>query len=296
VTTLDVVAIRMVILQITDAFPNNTSWRFVDKSHIFTDPTSPWDFPEVVNINNLDEELLNVDFTGIKIGDVNGSAQANFMSPAENRIGNSFELRTMDKEVFAGDEVRITLKSDATVLGMQFTLEHSGLEYKGIEAGLMGEEHIANHESALTFSWSEFELKELNGEDLVTLIFEAKGNVQLSESMVITSSMTKAEGYTEQGIEGVELMFDNNKGLANVLYQNTPNPYNNQTVVSFNLKQLGKAQILITDIDGKLIEEIDGTFSQGLNSVELDRINMPGVYYYQLITEGFTATKKMIKI
>ena len=147
VTTLDVVAIRMVILQITDAFPNNTSWRFVDKSHIFTDPTSPWDFPEVVNINNLDQELLNVDFTGIKIGDVNGSAQANFMSPAEARNGNSFELRTMDKQVSAGDEVRVMLSSDATISGMQFTLEHNGLEYKGMEGVLMGDEHIANHEN-----------------------------------------------------------------------------------------------------------------------------------------------------
>ena len=108
--------------------------------------------------------------------------------------------------------------------------------------------------------------------------------------------MTKAEGYTEQGIEGVALMFDTNKGLANVLYQNTPNPFSNQTVVSFNLKQSGKAQILITDVDGKLIQEIGGTFPQGLNSVELDRINIPGIYYYQLNTEGYTAVKKMIKI
>ena len=179
----------MVILQITDAFPNNTSWRFVEKAHVFTDPTNPWDFPEVVNINNLDEELLDVDFTGIKIGDVNGSVQANFMSPAEDRGGNSFELKTMDKQVSAGDEVRVTLQSDARISGMQFTLEHNGLEYKGMEAGLMSAEHIASHESALTFSWNEFELKDLSGEDLVTLIFEAKGAVQLSESIVITLSL-----------------------------------------------------------------------------------------------------------
>jgi hypothetical protein len=296
VTTLDVVAIRMVILQITDAFPNNTSWRFVDKSHIFTDPTSPWDFPEVVNINNLDQELLNVDFTGIKIGDVNGSAQANFMSPAEARNGNSFELRTMDKQVSAGDEVRVTLGSDATISGMQFTLEHNGLEYKGMEAGLIRAEHIASHESALTLSWNAFELKNLSNEDLVTLIFEAKGTVQLSESLVITSSMTKAEGYTEQGIESVDLVFGNNKAITNVLYQNVPNPFDGQTLVNFRLNKAGKAQILITDVDGKLIQEIEGTYPQGLNSVELDRIQKAGVYYYQLNTDGFTATKKMIKI
>ena len=155
---------------------------------------------------------------------------------------------------------------------------------------------LPSHESALTFSWNEFELKDLSGEDLVTLIFEAKGSVQLSESMVITSSMTKAEGYTEQGIESVDLVFENNKSIANVLYQNVPNPFDGQTVVSFRLNKAGKAQILITDVDGKLIQEIEGTYPQGLNSVELDRIQKAGVYYYQLNTEGFTATKKMIKI
>jgi uncharacterized protein YrzB (UPF0473 family) len=296
VTTLDVVVIRMVILQITDSFPNNTSWRFVDKDHVFTNPTAPWDFPEVVNINNLNEALLDVDFTGIKIGDVNGSAQANFMSPAEARSGNSFELKTMDKQVSAGDEVRVPLQSDARISGMQFTLEHNGLEYMGMEAGLMSTEHIASHESALTFSWNEFELKDLSGEDLITLIFEAKGSIQLSESLVITSSMTRAEGYTDQGTESVDLVFENSKSITNVLYQNVPNPFEGQTVINFRLQKAGKAQILITDVDGKLIQQIDGSYPQGLNSVEVNRIKKSGVYYYQLNTEGYTATKKMIKI
>ena len=296
ISTLDLVVIRMVILQMADAFPNNTSWRFVDADHVFVDPANPWDFPEVINYNDLEVNKLETDFIGVKIGDVNGSAQANFMSPAENRSSNSFELKTMDKQVSAGDEVRVTLQSDARISGMQFTLEHDGLEYKGMEAGLMRAEHIASHESALTFSWNEFELKDLRGEDLVTLIFEAKSAIQLSESLVITSSMTKAEGYTEQGIESVDLVFENNKSIANVLYQNVPNPFDEQTVVNFRLNKAGKVQILITDVDGKLIQEIEGTYPQGLNSVELDRIQKAGVYYYQLYTEGFTATKKLIKI
>ena len=35
VTTLDVVDIRKVILQMENGFPNNTSWRFVDVEHVF---------------------------------------------------------------------------------------------------------------------------------------------------------------------------------------------------------------------------------------------------------------------
>lgn len=35
VTTLDMVAIRKIILQLESEFPDNTSWRFVDKDFVF---------------------------------------------------------------------------------------------------------------------------------------------------------------------------------------------------------------------------------------------------------------------
>ncbi|MBK7410672.1 MAG: hypothetical protein IPJ40_23035 [Saprospirales bacterium] len=55
VTTLDMVHIRKVILQIEPGFPNNTSWRFVDKDYVFPNPSNPFaaTFPEVINYNNL---------------------------------------------------------------------------------------------------------------------------------------------------------------------------------------------------------------------------------------------------
>ncbi|MBK6903235.1 MAG: hypothetical protein IPH04_10605 [Saprospirales bacterium] len=79
VTTLDMVAIRKVILQIEPGFPNNTSWRFVDKDYVFPNAGNPFvaQFPEVINYNNLASNQLLADFVGVKVGDVNGSAAAN---------------------------------------------------------------------------------------------------------------------------------------------------------------------------------------------------------------------------
>ena len=61
VTTLDLVAIRRVILQIDDNFQNNTSWRFVDADYVFPSPTNPWSngFPELINMNNVDLDVLD---------------------------------------------------------------------------------------------------------------------------------------------------------------------------------------------------------------------------------------------
>src|SRR5690606_6991953 len=79
VSTFDLVALRKVILRVATDFPNNTSWRFVDKKYVFPDPANPWavNFPEVANVNNLGANQLATDFVAIKVGDVNGSAKTN---------------------------------------------------------------------------------------------------------------------------------------------------------------------------------------------------------------------------
>jgi len=78
ITIRDIIQMRRVILGIDTAFVNNTSWRFVPENYEFPDPLNPWteEFPEVGNVNDLigTEE---VNFVGIKVGDVNNSVRAN---------------------------------------------------------------------------------------------------------------------------------------------------------------------------------------------------------------------------
>ncbi len=76
VTTFDIVEMRKLILNIYSNFPNNSAWRFVSADYVFPDPLNPFseDFPELININNLSESILDLDFIGIKIGDLNNSA------------------------------------------------------------------------------------------------------------------------------------------------------------------------------------------------------------------------------
>jgi hypothetical protein len=77
---LDIIQIRKLILNITDEFPSNTSWRFIDQDYTFPQPQNPWleFFPELINFNDLIGEELNAGFIGVKIGDVNNSADGNF--------------------------------------------------------------------------------------------------------------------------------------------------------------------------------------------------------------------------
>lgn len=75
--TSDIVVLRQMILNSIDVFPNNVpAWRFVPSLYEFPNEMNPWleTIPTAIFIDNLQGNILNVDITGVKMGDVNGSA------------------------------------------------------------------------------------------------------------------------------------------------------------------------------------------------------------------------------
>ncbi|MDX1912726.1 MAG: T9SS type A sorting domain-containing protein [Saprospiraceae bacterium] len=54
-------------------FPNG-HYRFVQAAYVFPDPFNPFPFPETQVITNLQSDVSNVDFIGVKKGDVNNTA------------------------------------------------------------------------------------------------------------------------------------------------------------------------------------------------------------------------------
>ena len=74
VSAVDLVQMRRVLLGRASSFSNNTSWRFIygPSSLTVNDPLI-----EEAMITISDEDRENIDFVGVKIGDVNGSASLN---------------------------------------------------------------------------------------------------------------------------------------------------------------------------------------------------------------------------
>jgi hypothetical protein len=86
ITLEDSVVIRKLILGEYTDFPGNTSWRFVLNGYQFPspDPLSQ-SFPESFSVPSLQDTSYDISFMGIKIGDLNCSAVANFTINAEER-------------------------------------------------------------------------------------------------------------------------------------------------------------------------------------------------------------------
>ena len=308
ITTFDLVQLRKLILFIDTEFPNNTSWRFVDKGYVFPDPTNPWveEFPEVINFNNVTADELDSDFIAVKIGDVNGSAQPNFASAAEDRtVTGSLVFDIDDVELENGELYTVNFKAhDFNVLGYQFTLnfDRTALEFVDVVPALASMDNFGLtllDKGAITTSWNENDVKLEDGDVVFSLTFKANRKVKLSEALSVNSRFTPAEAYKPNGdLLDVDLAFNGALAGTFELYQNTPNPFSAATVVGFNLPQASTATLTITDVSGKVVKVVTGDFAKGYNEIRLKRSDLPagGIYYYQLDTPTDSATKMMLLV
>ncbi len=90
-------------------------------------------------------------------------------------------------------------------------------------------------------------------------------------------------------------------GLINRLYQNSPNPFNPRTTISFSLAAAGPAKLLVYDITGRKVRTlVNGVQPAGTHQVIWDGTNdagqkVPaGVYWSQLSAGSYNSNKKMV--
>ena len=307
VSAIDLVEIRKLILGVHLEYPSNTSWRFVNKDFVFADVHNPWPFEESIALTS--GMTMHEDFIGIKVGDVNGTVAANAQN-IEIRNSGSLVLETKERSVKTGDQVSVPVSASNfdQILGYQFTLRTSGLEYAGVDKGAldMTDQNIGLHKGALTTSWHTA-VALSSDEVLFTLHFVATQDGQLSEMLNIGSTLTEAEAYTAASIGtdsqiDVSLKFESDDpaeiaDLEYALMQNEPNPFSDKTVIGFTLPREMEATIHLFDATGRVLRIIEGTYAQGYNEVSIssdEKLN--GLLYYRLNAGDFTATKKMMNI
>jgi PKD repeat protein len=80
------------------------------------------------------------------------------------------------------------------------------------------------------------------------------------------------------------------------LDQNSPNPFNPMTVISFNLPREMTATLKVYNLRGQLIVTLaDGSLAAGAHTVTWDARNNPsGVYFYRLTAGDITETRRMM--
>ena len=304
ITTFDIVEIRKLILGIYNELPNNTSWRFVDKSYNFPNVNNPFaaQFPENKSIVNLSTNLLNEDFVSVKVGDVNGNAIANSAMSSDDRSTGTLLFDVDDKSVTAGETFTVSLTAAEAVAGYQFTMNHPGLEVVDITPGSnMSSGNFGIFTDAITTSFDGA------NQGAFSVTFRATKGGKLSEMLSVSSRITKAEAYpafanASAGKLNVAFRFNNGatstvSGVGFELYQNQPNPFVNKTFIGFHLPEATTATLSIFDETGRMVYNQKAAYAKGYNTISIDKalLNTVGMLYYKLETATDSATKKMIQ-
>ena len=298
---IDLVELRKLILGIYTELPQNDSWRFLNES-MPMDIVYPWPLNEIRTLLGADNNMMEENFVGVKVGDVNGDVISNLHQNSTSAVSNTgLELGFADVNYVAGDLVEMTLSSKdmMELSGLQFTMNMSGLELvnvRGEELNISESNFATISDDVMTFSWNDTEV--VKAENLFTLQFRALESGELSNTVTLSSAITSAEAYSGTNLQiiPVTLTGRNNSGQEFALYQNSPNPFNGATTISFNLPEAGSATISVTDVTGKTIFNTINTFEKGVNTFDINTQgwNASGILYYKVETEEYSATKKMI--
>ena len=306
VTSIDLLELRKLILGIYSELPENDSWRFVDNDYSFIDPLNPLaeSFTEDYHISKLDKDM-EVNFIAVKVGDVNESATASLNGngiESRNSVITNLEIENISFEEGESLEIPVVYNSD-DMEGFQFTLNYDAslIEIESIN----GEETQFNQSNyrlangAIAMSWNGIN-PELNNGEIFTIKATAKANARLSDALKITSDLVQAELYSGNGMTSTPQIDFGNDELASVfeLYQNAPNPFTEETTVSFILENTEDVLMTITDLQGRQVKSLTNTYQKGLNTIKInaEELGSGGIYYLTLRTDNNIATIKMVAI
>jgi hypothetical protein len=316
ITSVDAAILQQALLGNPNALAQMPKyWRFVPKYYTFPNPNTPWGFPETITLPNVTANVSGQDFTGIKIGDVDGTANPATL-PLEPMV------LTADDQTLTGDEMIISLHAShvGDVAAFQFALHLNPqlIQIQEVEpvtsalnltAGNVGTYNVSNGE--LRVLWTRPEGVDIsNGAELFRLhvkILQANAS-KLSDVLYLDHNILPGKVYNEQLSEGpVQLTFQSVTAIHGAagpdpsfqLLQNNPNPFTERTVIGFVLPEACEARLSFYDIQGRMLQEITKKYPAGYNEemLQLGRLqDVDGMLYYDLSTPFGKLTRKMIHI
>ncbi len=289
ISAADMVDIRKLILHVIDEYPNNRAWRFVDANATYADENHPWPLQEDVLLNSIAENAMNVNWIGVKVGDVNGSVILSGATDGnvESRTSEALQLEVIETEAGV---YQIVSRTNIELSGLQLAINADAITTVGQGAINFNDRNIAMTENTLAISYDNVSGVAIT-EGSVLFTVQAQPNVTMTINDVIS-----AEAYSmDLDVMDIEFVTPNAESDF-ALFQNVPNPFTTSTSIAFALPRAGFATVEVLDINGRVLYSLNQLFDKGLNNTVVEASMLPasGVVYYRLQFEGSMETRKMI--
>jgi len=248
---VDLVELRKLILGIYTEFPANDSWRFVDKGYTFTnliDPLSE-NFTEDYQISTLDNDM-DVDFVAVKIGDVNDSVEVGLDADGISSNNKNNIVLTLGSATEEDADLKsIPVSVEEKTTGMQLEFSYSSSEFEIVDIqGVQAELNPANFvitDNKVVMSWNS--TTPING-TLFNIIGKQKESRDIS-SLSLSESRLQSESYTEDGQVLMPVLKSDGIVQEFKLTQNTPNPFNDFTMVNIGLTETSLVELKVSNLN-----------------------------------------------
>lgn len=310
ITGADIITLQKLILGDYQSFPENTSFRFVSPQQAFIDG-NPFitTYEEHLEWYGITEDKVR-NFTGIKIGDVNGSYHSGgFQGDIDITTRNIEHSLYMNKEIINPVDgiIEIPVYSDdfEALQALEMTLEFNSTSLIDVKPGkvdlTIADFAIRNEGRELKVSWvNTLPINLTERAELFTLVFQSEESLFASDVISMTNSINE---FYRGNYDIATLRFNHGKVEERlpkiVLNQNTPNPWTNQTTLSFEMFKDAEYKINFYAADGKLIHTAIGMGQEGENLLTLEKTDfdgVSGVIMYEFISGNRKLVKRMILI
>ncbi len=296
VSAADLVELRKLILGVTSKFSHNKSWRFITELPDF-DRHSIIDVNEKYAIEKGVKDLTALNFTGIKLGDVNNDS--NLKANQEFRSNNVEEIKVEIKKIGNGEQiVNFFTTSSFDLSGLQMSLIVEGIYDFKVQNNQIniGQDDIYNNGKNINISFSSANSVSVNDfEPLFSLILKGIDNNK-NIFKGLNNDFGNELYYSDLSFKNISIIsLDNSEAFISVNAK--PNPFSDQTLVEYYNDESGPVSIEIYNVTGNLVYSNSKMSVIGLNELTLSSNQLgdiSGLYYLRLVTKEKSSAVKLI--
>ena len=275
------------------------NWTFIHDDSF--DPDNIWPLPTSATIQS--DVAKEVHFTGIPLGKYDEGYFNSKLSASDQALF----ITTDPNYAISGDILNLPLmvKPVNDIMGFHFILSWDPKQLALLEY-IEGIENL--HINAELLDKGKLQLMYLNQEDdgltvaelmqLIKLRFEVLANT--GEEILLSLDSQEAIAVDNSNtLSTVNLIASainvGEKNNAFEVLQNYPNPAREETRVVFSLPEAGEVELMVLDINGKIILNNEAYFESGVNYFDLNLNKIPsGTYLYNVKYNEEVVGKKLI--
>jgi len=257
-------------------------------------------------IYDLNTDMV-IDFVGVKIGDVNGSATVNLnANSVESRSSKSltFQLQDVNLKEATTQKVALYASDYNAIDGWQTTLKFDSdkLEIVDFIPGKIdidAQKHtnmINADKGWITLSYVHHVSTTIeDGDILFEIEVQSKEDTE-SNTLYFDASKLNSEAYNEAG-EIMHLnMGDVTEEFAATIVDVRPNPWIYEATIKFSLPESKDVKFDFYDMNGRLLYSTGSAYPRGINTLDISKsqINTSGVVYIKMTTDNKILEYKML--